>query len=137
MSKRISTKSEETAEAVEELGDALEALPGGGDAGVGEDEASTNPLSRVDASGETSFESAEFESDEEATDDDAFDVVCLWLVSFQVNQLGNLSPQDRHSLCESFCQSAVRREMFIVFLATIVFRAPLGAECFAPKGARV
>src|SRR2546423_8098663 len=70
MSKRISTKSEETAEAVEELGDALEALPGGGDAGVGEEEASTNPVSRVDVSGETSFESAAFESDEEATDED-------------------------------------------------------------------
>ena len=68
-------KSEETAEAVEELGDALEALPGGADAGVGEEESSTNPLSRVDVSGETSFESAEFESaaeafDEEASDDD-------------------------------------------------------------------
>src|SRR5205085_7008617 len=73
MSKRISTKSEETAEAVEELGDALEALPGGADAGVGEDESSTNPLSRVDVSGETSFESAEFASDEEASDEKASD----------------------------------------------------------------
>src|SRR5881227_1048726 len=62
-------KSEETAEAVEELGDALEALPGGADAGVGEEESSTNPLSRVDVSGETSFESAEFESAAEAFDE--------------------------------------------------------------------
>jgi len=73
MSKRISTKSEETAEAVEELGDALEALPGGADAATDEDESSTNPLSRVDVSGETSFESAEFESDEEAFDEEASD----------------------------------------------------------------
>src|SRR2546423_10433403 len=73
MSKRISTKSEETAEAVEELGDALEALPGGADAATDEDETSTNPLSRVDVSGETSFESAEFESDEEATDEEESD----------------------------------------------------------------
>ena len=68
-------KSEETAEAVEELGDALEALPGGADAGVGEEESSANPLSRVDVSGETSFESAEFESDEEAPDEDESEVV--------------------------------------------------------------
>ena len=68
-------KSEETAEAVEELDDALEALPGGGDAGVGEEESSANPLSRVDVSGETSFESAEFESDEEAPDEDESEVV--------------------------------------------------------------
>src|SRR5436305_575191 len=66
-------KSEETAEAVEELGDALEALPSGADAGVGEEESSTNPLSRVDVSGETSFESAEFESNEEAFDEEASD----------------------------------------------------------------
>src|SRR5438270_828881 len=68
-------KSEETAEAVEELDDALEALPGGADAGVGEEESSANPLSRVDVSGETSFESAEFESDEEAPDEDESEVV--------------------------------------------------------------
>src|SRR2546421_2894796 len=67
-------KSEETAEAVEELDDALEALPGGGDAAT-EEESSTNPLSRVDVSGETSFESAEFESDEEAPDEDESEVV--------------------------------------------------------------
>ena len=66
MSKRNSNrKSEETAEAVEELGDALEALPGGGDASADEEE-SANPLSRIDVSGETSFESAEFASDEES-----------------------------------------------------------------------
>src|SRR2546423_5408141 len=73
MSKRNSNrKSEETAEAVEELGDALEALPGGGDASADEEE-SANPLSRIDVSGETSFASAEFASDTETFDEEASD----------------------------------------------------------------
>jgi segregation and condensation protein B len=73
MSKRSSKrKSEETAgAAVEELDDALDALPDDGGADV---DASANPLSRIDVSGETSFESAEeFESDEDALDDEVDD----------------------------------------------------------------
>jgi segregation and condensation protein B len=73
MSKRSSKrKSEETAgAAVEELDDALDALPDDGGADV---DAYANPLSRIDVSGETSFESAEeFESDEDALDDEVDD----------------------------------------------------------------
>jgi segregation and condensation protein B len=81
MSKRTGKKSqgEETAtaagageSAVEELDEALDALPGGdADAGGAAD---ANPLAQVDVGGETSFESAEFssedEDDEDAADDD-------------------------------------------------------------------
>src|SRR3712207_4245270 len=68
--------AEERESAVEELDEALDALPdgGGGDAdSVSEDESDSNPLTHVDVSGETSFESAEFESEEEAADEDAAD----------------------------------------------------------------
>ena len=55
--------------AVEELDDALDALPGDTDAS---EEAGANPLAQVDVSGETSFESAEFDAeDEDADEDDA------------------------------------------------------------------
>src|SRR5688572_28519640 len=58
-------------DAVEELDEALDSLPGGGDAPGAEDE-SENPLVRVDVSGETSFDSAEFEAeDEEAASGEA------------------------------------------------------------------
>ncbi|HEX8722164.1 MAG TPA: SMC-Scp complex subunit ScpB [Pyrinomonadaceae bacterium] len=62
----------DAADAVEELDEALDALP---DPGVDEaaDEGShDNPLARIDVSGETSFDSAEFEEedDEEADDED-------------------------------------------------------------------
>src|SRR3954468_19184791 len=80
MSKRIgkNNRQEETVltaetdtqeSAVEELDDALDALPGGdtdADDGAGE-----NPLAQVDVSGETSFESAEFDAEDEASDEDA------------------------------------------------------------------
>jgi segregation and condensation protein B len=63
--------------AVEELDDALDALPGDEAADETGDEADTNPLSRIDVSGETSFDSAEFAAadeedaeDEEAAEDD-------------------------------------------------------------------
>ena len=55
-------------EAVEELDEALDALPGGG-ARAGDEPG--NPLARVDVGGETSFDSAEFaEEDEAAADED-------------------------------------------------------------------
>jgi segregation and condensation protein B len=88
MSKRSSKKSqrEETVRppdsgasesAVEELDDALDALPRGGADADSEDGGDANPLARVDVSGETSFGSAEFdeedEADEEADDEDASD----------------------------------------------------------------
>jgi segregation and condensation protein B len=59
--------SDSREEAVEELDEALDALPGGEDDGA-EDE-SGNPLARVDVSGETSFDSAEFEAEDEASDE--------------------------------------------------------------------
>ncbi|HEX8501548.1 MAG TPA: SMC-Scp complex subunit ScpB [Pyrinomonadaceae bacterium] len=52
-------------EAVEELDEALDALPDGGDE-PGADDESGNPLARVDVSGETSFDSAEFEAEDGA-----------------------------------------------------------------------
>src|SRR5688572_7992101 len=57
-------------DAVEELDEALDALPDGGDAPGAEDE-SENPLARVDVSGETSFDSAEFEAEDEAGGEEA------------------------------------------------------------------
>src|SRR3712207_7750854 len=65
-----STDAEERESAVEELDEALDALPDGGDADSdsnSDDESDSNPLARVDVSGETSFESAEFERSEEHT----------------------------------------------------------------------
>jgi segregation and condensation protein B len=59
--------------AVEELDEALDALPGGGDAGEDSDESDANPLAQVDTSGETSFESAEFAAEDETADEDAAD----------------------------------------------------------------
>ena len=59
MSKRSgkSRRQEETApSAVEELDEALDALPNTDT----DDDADLNPLTQVDVSGETSFESAEF-----------------------------------------------------------------------------
>ncbi|HEV7890092.1 MAG TPA: SMC-Scp complex subunit ScpB [Pyrinomonadaceae bacterium] len=62
---------EERESAVEELDDALDALPGGGDADSdSDDESNANPLAQVDVSGETSFESAEFEAEDEASSDE-------------------------------------------------------------------
>ena len=58
--------------AVEELDEALDALPGGGgEAGAGEEHG--NPLARIDVSGETSFDSAEFEEEDEEDEGDAAD----------------------------------------------------------------
>ena len=66
-----SAGAEERESAVEELDDALDALPGGDtDA---DEEAEPNPLAQVDVSGETSFESAEFDEEDEASDEDAAD----------------------------------------------------------------
>lgn len=56
--------------AVEELDEALDALPDGSD--DAEDRSDSNPLTQVDVSGETSFESAEFDA-EEASDGEAAD----------------------------------------------------------------
>ena len=55
-------------EAVEELDEALDALPGGDEAP--DDEPPANPLAQIDVSGETSFDSAEFEEEDEEADDD-------------------------------------------------------------------
>jgi segregation and condensation protein B len=52
--------------AVEELDEALDALPGGDDEEPGAEDESGNPLGRIDVSGETSFDSAEFEAEDEA-----------------------------------------------------------------------
>ena len=61
---------EERDSAVEELDEALDALPGGDDADSdSNDESDANPLAQVDVSGETSFESAEFEAEDEAADE--------------------------------------------------------------------
>jgi segregation and condensation protein B len=80
MSKRSVKKQREeiapTAEAgagesaVEELDDALDALPDGDERADSEDERGANPLARVDVGGETSFESAEFDAEDEAVDGD-------------------------------------------------------------------
>jgi segregation and condensation protein B len=59
-------------EAVEELDEALDALPGGGDAPGAGDE-SGNPLARIDVGGETSFDSAEFEEEDGEDEDDEED----------------------------------------------------------------
>lgn len=56
--------------AVEELDEALDALPDG-DAPDSDDEAGENPLAQVDTSGETSFESAEFAAEDQASEDQA------------------------------------------------------------------
>jgi segregation and condensation protein B len=80
MSKSSSKKNrqEETVQtadaagAVEELDEALDALPDG-DAADSDDDAGANPLAQVDMSGETSFESAEFAAEDEASDEDAAD----------------------------------------------------------------
>jgi segregation and condensation protein B len=66
-----STEVEERDSAVRELDDALDALP---DADTdADDEADENPLTQVDVSGETSFESAEFAAEDEASDEEAAD----------------------------------------------------------------
>ncbi|HEX8282606.1 MAG TPA: SMC-Scp complex subunit ScpB [Pyrinomonadaceae bacterium] len=56
-------------DAVEELDDALDALPVGGDE-AGADDEQGNPLARIDVSGETSFGSVEFEEDDEEAEDE-------------------------------------------------------------------
>lgn len=63
---------EERESAVEELDEALDALPGGDDGADADsdDGSDVNPLAQVDVSGETSFESAEFEAEDEAADED-------------------------------------------------------------------
>ncbi len=60
-------------EAVEELDDALDALPGGDDDDAGAEEEDDNPLARIDVSGETSFASVEFEEEDEDDEDDEDD----------------------------------------------------------------
>jgi segregation and condensation protein B len=55
--------------AVEELDEALNALPNTDT----DDDADVNPLAQVDVSGETSFDSVEFEEEDEAADEDAAD----------------------------------------------------------------
>jgi segregation and condensation protein B len=55
--------------AVEELGEALEALSGGDEVPFDE-EAHQNPLAQIDVSGETSFDSAEFEEEDDEADDE-------------------------------------------------------------------
>jgi segregation and condensation protein B len=78
MSKRTGKKRQEEtapadgagATAVEELDEALDALPGG-DAADSEDEREANPLARVDVSGETSFDSAEFEEEDESDEEES------------------------------------------------------------------
>ena len=58
-------------EAVGELGEALDALPGDAGTDAAGEGPHGNPLARIDVSGETSFDSAEFEEeDEEGGDDD-------------------------------------------------------------------
>jgi segregation and condensation protein B len=59
-------------EAVEELDEALDALPGGGDE-PGEDDEPANPLALIDVSGETSFGSVEFDEEDEDEEDDEED----------------------------------------------------------------
>lgn len=60
---------EERESAVEELDEALDALPDDGDDDAdSDDESNANPLAQVDVSGETSFESAEFEAEDEAAE---------------------------------------------------------------------
>jgi segregation and condensation protein B len=75
MSKRRSKKNGEESvnvDAVEELDEALDALPHATAAETG-DETATNPLSRIDVGGETSFDSAEFDEEDEAADEDSDD----------------------------------------------------------------
>jgi segregation and condensation protein B len=59
-------------EAVEELDEALDALPDGGDAS-GAEGPHENPLAQIDVSGETSFDSAEFENSAEFDEEDEDD----------------------------------------------------------------
>jgi segregation and condensation protein B len=66
-------ESDASGSAVEELDEALDALPGGGDAGEDSDASDANPLAQVDTSGETSFESAEFAAEDETADEDVAD----------------------------------------------------------------
>ncbi|MFL6282242.1 MAG: SMC-Scp complex subunit ScpB [Pyrinomonadaceae bacterium] len=68
----VPTAETDAAGAVEELDDALDALPDG-DAADSDDDAGANPLTHVDTSGETSFESAEFAAEDEASDEEAAD----------------------------------------------------------------
>ncbi|HEX6185461.1 MAG TPA: SMC-Scp complex subunit ScpB [Pyrinomonadaceae bacterium] len=58
--------AESREEAVEELDEALDALPGGDEEEPGAEDESGNPLGRIDVSGETSFDSAEFEAEDGA-----------------------------------------------------------------------
>ena len=61
---------EERESAIEELDEALDALPDGGGDADSDDEADSNPLAQVAVSGETSFESAEFEAEDETAADE-------------------------------------------------------------------
>jgi segregation and condensation protein B len=64
----VPTAETDAAGAVEELDEALDALPDGDTDSDGE--AGANPLTQVDTSGETSFESAEFAAEDEETADE-------------------------------------------------------------------
>lgn len=65
-----SNGAEERESAVEELDEALDALPDGDADSDPDGESDANPLAQVDVSGETSFESAEFEAEDEAASDE-------------------------------------------------------------------
>jgi segregation and condensation protein B len=67
----VPTAETDAAGAVEELDEALDALPDGDTSSDGE--AGANPLTQVDTSGETSFESAEFATEDEASDEETAD----------------------------------------------------------------
>ncbi len=62
-------------EAVEELDEALDALPGGEDDAPEAEDEPGNPLGRIDVSGETSFDSAGFEAEDEAGDEIVGEIV--------------------------------------------------------------
>jgi segregation and condensation protein B len=64
----VTGESDSRGEAVEELDEALDALPDGDDPAPDDDEAHANPLAQIDVSGETSFDSAEFEEEDEEAD---------------------------------------------------------------------
>jgi segregation and condensation protein B len=68
-----SADAEERESAVEELDEALNALPDGGGDADSDDEPDANPLAQVDVSGETSFESAEFDAEDEAPEEASSD----------------------------------------------------------------
>jgi segregation and condensation protein B len=65
-----SVEEDSREEAVEELDEALEALSDDGDSAPAAAEAHENPLAQIDVGGETSFDSAEFEEEDDEADED-------------------------------------------------------------------